>query len=155
MAFRAELNQLITLFRTMGGLSGFSVTHRANALAAEAKALHRSLHMKLCDTIRSGPVHYAGGGGSGMFSYDRLSRSIVMRADPWRELSTMGTWIADATVLRWAELTAEISQGTLRPSQIIDQLLTPPIEERNVFAARGVYEALHQVIAWRSRLFVD
>ena len=152
VAFRAELNQLITLFRTMGGLSGFSVTHRANALAAEAKALHRSLHMKLCDTIRSGPVYYAGGGGSGTFSYDRLSRSIVMRADLWRELSIMGTWIADATVLRWAELTAEISQHKLRPSQIIDQLLTPPIEERNVFAARGVYEALlDKVCVWTDR----
>jgi 2-polyprenyl-3-methyl-5-hydroxy-6-metoxy-1,4-benzoquinol methylase len=152
VAFRAELDQLITLFRSMGGLSGFSVTHRANALAADAKLLHRRLHNKLCDTIRSGPVYYAGGGGSGTFSYDKPSRSIVMSADLWRELSIMGNWIADATVLRWAELTAEISQGKLRPSQIIDQLLTPPIEERNVFAARGVYEALlDKVCVWTDR----
>jgi SAM-dependent methyltransferase/SOS-response transcriptional repressor LexA len=142
VAFRTELDQLITRYRSMGGLSGFTVAHRANALAGDTKLLHRRLHLKLCDTIRSGPVYYSGGGGSGTFTYDRLSRSIVMSADLWRELSVMGNWIADATVLRWAELTAEISQGTLKPSQIIDQLLTPPIEERNVHAARSVYEAL-------------
>jgi hypothetical protein len=142
VAFRAELDQLITLYRSMGGLSGFTVAHRANALAADARLLHRRLHLKLCDTIRSGPVYYSGGGGSGTFTYDKPSRSIVMSADLWRELSVMGNWIADATVLRWAELTAEISQGAIKPSQVIDQLLTPPIEERNVYAARSVYEGL-------------
>jgi 2-polyprenyl-3-methyl-5-hydroxy-6-metoxy-1,4-benzoquinol methylase/SOS-response transcriptional repressor LexA len=142
VAFRTELTGLITLYQRMGGLSAFTVAHRANVLPAEAEALHRRLHAKLCDTIRAGPVYYSGGGGSGTFSYDRESRSIVMSADLWRELSVMGNWIADATILRWAELTAEISQGAIKPSQVIDQLLTPPIEERNVHAARSVYEGL-------------
>jgi SAM-dependent methyltransferase len=156
VAFRAELARLITLYQPMGGLSAFTVAHRADILPAEAEALHRRLHTKLCDTIRSGPVYYSGGGGSGTFTYDRESRSVIMSADLWRELSVMGNWIADATILRWAELTAKISQGALKPSQIIDQLLTPPIEERNVHAARGVYEAVtEKVCVWTARALHD
>jgi SAM-dependent methyltransferase/SOS-response transcriptional repressor LexA len=152
VAFRAELDALIALYRSMGGLSGFTVAHRADSMAVDTKALHRRLHSKLCDTIRSGPVHYSGGGGSGTFGYDRLSRCVVMSADLWRELSVMGNWIVDATVLRWAELTADISQGALKPSQIIDQLLTPAIEERDVHGARSVYQALaDKVCVWTDR----
>ena len=142
VAFRSELNELISLYRGLGGLSGFTVAQRANALAGDAETLHQRLRSKLCDTIRSGPVYYSGGGGSGTFNYDKPSRSVRMSADLWRELSVMGNWIVDATVLRWAELTSEISQGAIKPSQVIDQLLTPPIEERDVHAARNVYEGL-------------
>ncbi|MCZ7640412.1 MAG: hypothetical protein M5U12_32775 [Verrucomicrobia bacterium] len=87
-------------------------------------------------------MYYAGGGGSGTFEYAHRSRSIVLEADLWRELSVMGNWIADATILRWAELTAEISDGALKPSQVVDHLLTVPIPEREVSAARSVYAAL-------------
>jgi SAM-dependent methyltransferase/SOS-response transcriptional repressor LexA len=156
VAFRAELAHLITLYQRMGGLSAFTVAHRANNLPSEVEALHRRLHTIICDTIRAGPVYYSGGGGSGTFSYDRESRSVVMSADLWRELSAMGNWIADATVLRWAELTAEISQGAIKPSQVIDQLLTPPIEERDVLAARSVYEGLtDKRCVWTDRTLRD
>lgn len=156
VAFRTELAGLITLYQRMGGLSAFTVAHRANILPAEAEALHRRLHAKLCDTIRAGPVYYSGGGGSGTFSYDRESRSVVMSADLWRELSVMGNWIADATILRWAELTAEISQHAIKPSQVIDQLLTPPIGERDVLAARSVYEGMtDKRCVWTDRTLRD
>ena len=60
-----------------------------------------------------------------------------MAADLWKELSLMGSWISDATVLRWAELTAEISQGALKPSQVIDYLLQSPIPERDKWCRPG------------------
>jgi SOS-response transcriptional repressor LexA len=143
------LEQLIALYRHLGGLCGYSVDCRSNSLPAEARPLHRRLHSKLCATIKDGPVFYAGGGGSRTFVYDKLTRCVLMDADLWRELSVMGNWIADATVLRWAELTAEISQGRLRPSQVIDQLLTVPIPEREVQAARSLYEGLPgKVCVW-------
>lgn len=142
VAFRSDLNVLIELYRRQGGLSGFSVAYRAEALTADVRELHRRVQRTLCATIKDGPVYYAGGGGSGTFTYDRATRAVVMSADRWRELSSMGSWIADATVLRWAELTAEISEGRLKPSEVIDQLLRPPIGERDVHAARTLYEEL-------------
>jgi SAM-dependent methyltransferase len=142
VAFRAELQMLIGHFRAAGGLSGFSLAYRSNALVPRVCAAHRRLVSKLAHTIREGPVYYAGGGGSGTLGYDQASRSIVLPADLWRELSVMGNWITDATILRWAELTAEISEGALKPSQVVDHLLTVPIPEREVSAARSVYAAL-------------
>jgi len=143
------LQELIRQYRTTGGLCGFSVAYRSNRLAAEEMVLHERVLSKLCATIRSGPVYYSGGGGSNTFVYDRISQSVVLEADLWRELSAMGNWIADATVLRWAELTAEISQGALKPSQVLDQLLTAPIPEREVHAARDFYASLPgKVCVW-------
>ena len=152
VAFRAELDALIALYRSRGGLCAFSVDHRSDQLPIPARVLHRKVRSKLCDTIRSGPIYFAGGGGSRTFVYDPLSRRVLMDADLWRELSVMGSWIADATVLRWAELTAEISQGALRPSQVIDQLLTTPIPEREVGIARSLYAGLEtKVCVWTDR----
>ena len=142
VAFRAHLEQLINLYKPMGGLSGFTVAHRSNALPRDALQVLQRVKASLRSTIKDGPVYYSGGGGSHTFSYDRQSGSIVMAADLWRELSIMGTWIADATILRWAELTAEISQGALKPSQVVDCLLRTPIPERDVYAARSLYEQL-------------
>lgn len=152
VAFRAELEALIALYRSRGGLCAFSVDQRSDQLPSPARALHRKVRSKLCDTIRSGPIYYAGGGGSKTFVYDPLSKRVLMDADLWRELSVMGSWIADATILRWAELTAEISQDALRPSQVIDQLLTIPIPEREVGAARSLYAGLEtKVCVWTDR----
>jgi SAM-dependent methyltransferase/SOS-response transcriptional repressor LexA len=156
VAFRAELERLIELYRGMGGLCGFTVANRGNTLSLKAAGLYVKVRSRLCDTIRNGPVYFSGGGGSGTFEYDKLSQSVVMDADLWRELSIMGSWIADATILRWAELTEEISQGDLRASQVIDQLLTVPIPEREVQAARSLYEGLAgKVCVWTDRGLVN
>jgi SAM-dependent methyltransferase len=53
VAFRAELEQLIALYRNMGGLCGFSIAYRANNLPGGAAKLHQSLQSRLCDTIRA------------------------------------------------------------------------------------------------------
>lgn len=156
VAFRAELRALIHHFHAAGGLSGFSLAYRSSALDPAASTAHRRLVSKLTHTIRDGPVYYAGGGGSGTFGYDPATRSVVLQADLWRELSVMGRWIADATILRWAELTAEISEGALKPSQVVDHLLTVPIPEREVSAARAVYAALPtKVCVWTDRNLGD
>jgi SAM-dependent methyltransferase/SOS-response transcriptional repressor LexA len=147
--FRAQMEELVAAYRPMGGLTGFTAAYRSNALPEGAAALLRKLKSTLRATIREGPLYYSGGGGSHTFEYDHSSRSIVMDADLWRELSMMGNWIADATILRWAELTAEISRQNLKPSQVIDQLLRTSIPEREVSAARSLYEGLaEKVCVW-------
>lgn len=70
----------------------------------------------------------------------------------WRELALMGNWIVDATILRWAELTSRISHEEIKPSQVIDLLLTVPIPEREVGAARLVYDAMDdKVCVWSDK----
>jgi len=149
MKFRAPLARLVEHYRNRGGLPGFTVDYRSRGLSEEAAKVHGQALSKVRDAIREGPVYFAGGGGSGTFRYDSASGRVEMAADLWRELSLMGTWIADATVLRWAELTTEISQGLLKPSQVIDALLTVPLAERDVHAARTTYEDLpDKVCVW-------
>ncbi len=152
VAFRTTLERLINLYKPMGGLSGFTIAYRSNTVPKDALLILQQLKSTLRCTIKDGPLYYSGGGGSHTFSYDKQSRSIVMTADLWRELSIMGTWIADATLLRWAELTAEISQGALKPSQVVDCLLQTAIPERDVSAARKLYEELREkVCVWTGK----
>ena len=149
MKFRAPLARLVEHYRNRGGLAGFTVDYRSRGLSEEAAKVHGQALSKVRDAIREGPVYFAGGGGSGTFRYDSASGRVEMAADLWRELSLMGAWIADATVLRWAELTADISQGLLKASQVIDALLTVPLAERDVHAARSLYEDLaDKVCVW-------
>lgn len=154
VAFRAELENLINYYRGQGGLCRFSVEHRSKALPPDVARTHRRVLARISHAIRVGPVHFAGGGGSGTFRYEHSF--VVMQADLWRELSAMGNWIADATVLRWAELTAEISQGEVQVSQVVDRLLTVPIPEREVATARDFYDGMqNKLCVWTERALED
>ena len=57
----------------------------------------------------------------------------------WRELSLIGHWISDALILRWTELTSQISKKCVTPSEIINLLLTVPIPERDVADVKDIY----------------
>ncbi len=91
--------------------------------------------------IVEGPVTHAGATSDAgpLFSYDGSRRQIVVGTEIWRELSLSGHWIQDALILRWAELTSEISRKTISPSEVIERLLRIPVRERNVLDARKVY----------------
>ena len=67
-----------------------------------------------------------------------------MRADLWRELCLTGSWIQDATILRWAELTERLSKGEVKASTVIDCLLTTPDPERKVHDAKIYFESLSE-----------
>jgi len=60
-----RVGALIQHFQAAGGLSGFSLAYRSNALDATASAAHRRLVSKLAHTIRDGPVYYAAAVGRG------------------------------------------------------------------------------------------
>jgi len=67
---------------------------------------------------------------------------MIVSGEVWRELCLSGHWIQDALILRWGELTSEISRQAISPSQVIDRLLRVPVWQRNVEDARRVYSAL-------------
>ncbi|MDO8672645.1 MAG: methyltransferase domain-containing protein [Dehalococcoidia bacterium] len=141
VAFRASLSQLIQHYQGLGGLTSFVLDYRKGKLLENAKRQLERVLRQLQNTVVRGPVTYAGGAlESGRpFSYDAPTREVRMNAALWRELSLVGHWIQDAVILRWAELTSEISRKEIRPSEVIDLLLTVAIPERDVADARRTY----------------
>jgi len=114
-------------------------------LSEEDSRVAGALLKKIRNTIISGPVTYAGGSleSGRMFSFNSRSDSVTIDSDFWSELSLTGYWIKDAVILRWAELTHELSRQTIKPGAVIDMLLSTPTEERDVFDARRVYADMH------------
>lgn len=145
IGFRRQIEQLIAAFNRSGGLDGFALALRNNSLNAPQKVLVKAAFSKLIPTIKEGPVTHAGRSSQGgqLFSYNKDSRRIIISGDIWRELCLSGHWIQDALILRWGELTVEISRKSVSPSQIIDRLLRTPVYERNVEDARRTYRDLN------------
>jgi len=144
IAFRSLLSDLIELYSSkQGGLAGFSIDFRSRQLPGRADRVYRKLMSKLKSTIWNQPVRYAGGGAHfSVFQYERQDKCLAMDADMWRELSLTGSWIQDATILRWAELTSRISNGEVKPSTVVDLLLTTPLPDRDANAAKQIYDRL-------------
>jgi len=141
IAFRQMMMLLIQQFKNQGELAGFIAASRNQSLPPNTQKIYRSLISKLNTTIKEGPVTHSGGVDSNqtVFQYDKDTKSILISADMWKELSMMGPWIQDATVLRWAELTSKLSKGTIRESQVLDCLLQRPLPDRDVYDARKFY----------------
>jgi hypothetical protein len=113
-------------------------------MSAEAQRLSKRALGKIRETIITGPVTFAGGAleTGRVFNYDASRQEVRMSAGIWRELALLGHWIQEAVILRWAELTEEVSRGSVRVSEIIELLLTTPLPERDVTDARQTYARL-------------
>lgn len=140
IAFRALLNQLIAHYRNSGGLNAFLISKKSGQLSKEVNSVYNKLISKLNNTIKAGPVTYSGGINSGQTVFSYRDKQVYMPVEVWRELTIMGPWIQDATILRWAELTAKLSNQQLRPSQVIDLLLVNCDPDRDVHAVRSLYK---------------
>ena len=152
VAIRAPLEALIGHFRTVGGMSGFYTDWKSGGLAKDAAKLWMSARAKFQNTIWNMPARHAGGGDFDVFQYDRLDKCICMDANLWRELCLTGSWIQDATVLRWAELTEQLSKGAVKASRVIDCLLAVPDPARNVNDARRFFQSLpDRVCVWTDK----
>ena len=152
VAIRRPLEALIECFRTSGGMSGFHAALSSGKLTNDAERLWRLARAKFQQTIWTMPVRHAGGGDFDVFQYDRIDKSVCMDANLWRELCLTGSWIQDATVLRWAELTEQLSKRAVKASQVIDCLLAIPDPARNVNDARGYFSRLtDRICVWSER----
>jgi len=154
IAFRGEMNALIAEYRDLNGLSGLLLDLKNPTGRKIVSPSYRKALSKIRTAIKDGPVVFAGGSleTGTVFAYDKSTRRIVFSADIWRELVLMGHWIRDSLLLRWAELTAEISRKKFTPSFIIDRLLTVPDMEREVRDAREFYKELqHKECVWTGR----
>lgn len=145
VAFRSAFNELIDRYRKTGGLNQFAIDQKSGRLNHENGRIARALLKKIQNTIISGPIKYSGGSlEEKIFQYNPRTQSIIIHADLWIELSLMGYWIRDAVILRWADMTCEISKHTIQPGDIINMLLVKPTQERDVLDARRVYEGISE-----------
>jgi SAM-dependent methyltransferase len=154
IAFRKKVTELIQECRPLGGITAFERMGLEGRLPPVAESLHRGALRIISSTIVKGPVQFAGNArGIPEFAYDRDSASIVVPADVWRELSLMGHWIRDAVILRWAEMTARLSEGKLLPGAVIDRLLAGAEPFRQDPVVRSFYDGHRADLAcvWTGR----
>lgn len=152
VAIRRPIAALIKHYEPTGGMEAFYVDWKGGKLSSEAKRLTTAALSKLRSTIWDMPVRHAGGGDFAVFQYDSTSKAVIMEASLWRELCLMGSWIQDATILRWAELSEQMNKGAVSTSQVVERLLTAPNAARNVVDARRYFESMpEKVCVWTDR----
>jgi SAM-dependent methyltransferase/SOS-response transcriptional repressor LexA len=162
IGFRGELRSLISHCHTgRGGLDTFHCDFRQGVLSAETATRADTALNKIAEKIVAGPVKYSGGAindkrrffwhdgaitrkrrcGSSLGLLTALGR-IHMRGEIWRELVLVGHWISEAIILRWAELTHEISQRRVSVADVVARLLVVPGTGRDQRRVRSLYRGL-------------
>ncbi len=140
IAIRAPLNNLIGAFREAGGLPAFMVALKNGGLTHPVQRLYVDAMRKIESTIWDKPVRHAGGGEHfSVLGYDKTTHRVTMPAALWRELTLTGSWILDATILRWAELTERLSKGAVNVSLVVEKLLSISDPQRETRDARILF----------------
>jgi SAM-dependent methyltransferase len=145
ITFRAAVQALMLPFRGQGehgGLSSWQVSLSRGQHSEQVRRAHSAALSAIARAIRYGPVTHSGGSleSGPLFEYEKGSRSVVMPAEVWRELTLLGHWILDAVVVRWASLTERFAgrQG-LTSGDVLPLLLARPSPERMTGLARSVF----------------
>jgi SAM-dependent methyltransferase len=145
LAFRSALVALMLLFKGQGehgGLSSWQVAASRGNLPDNVRTAHKAALSAIAGAIRLGPVTHSGGSleTGPVFAYDKSTKSVVMHAEIWRELTLLGHWIADAVVIRWAALTARFGERQrISSGEVLPLLLARPSPERMTGLARAVF----------------
>lgn len=161
IAFRNSVRKLISFYRPLGGLGALYNNYKSGALHPEALPLLDNAINSIARTIVAGPVTYSGGALQGEETYfkfkgrrtaigkctnpyDAYERPgcILVPAGAWREMCLIGYWVAESLILRWAELTYEISKKIVQVKDVIEKLLVRPTTQRDVQFVRSIYAKL-------------
>jgi len=156
VSFRESLSRLIEQYKTSGGLEGFHIDRMKLKLQTISLNDYGNVISKIKSTIINGPVRHAGGYNTKNKLFDYDGRGCIKIPDLiWKELTLLGSWIIDSTILRWAELTSKFSKGQLKPSSIIDLLLKDE-KSRQIIDARRIYSEHKEIrCVWTSQLITD
>ena len=161
IAFRKVMRKLISFYNQHDGVSAFYQDYKSGSLPDGAVRLVDDTINTIARTIVVGPVTYTGGALEGKESYfgfqgrqsakgkctspaqtcDNLGH-ILVSASAWREMCLIGHWLSESLILRWAELTFEISNETVPLKDVIERLLKRPTTDRDVQFARSIYGSL-------------
>jgi SAM-dependent methyltransferase len=146
ITFRSALQDLMRAFHGQGehgGLASWQVAVSRGHLPDEVRRAHAAALSAIARAIRYGPVTHSGGSleSGPIFEYEKGSRSVLMAAEIWRELTLLGHWILDAVVVRWAALTERFAgrKGDITSGDVLPLLLARPSPERMTGLARSVF----------------
>ena len=156
--FRKSMLELIRFYRPHGGLSAMCRDFKSESVPREGLGLMDKALREIAETIRRGPVTYAGGALAQEKQYFHYEKQVSARTkyvssrraieslgnvlvplETWREMCLIGHWISESLVLRWAELTREFSKGSVSTEEVVGLLLTRPEIGRDVSFARSTY----------------
>ena len=137
VAFRKRQMEIIEVYRSRGGLSQFLMEAASGQLPGLVNRKYEETLRSIETTIKTGPVVYASGN---LFRYDK--GRVLVDAGAWGEFCQLGHWIEPAVVLRWAEETNRMSSGRVTVAEVLNRLVVNPTEERNVGAAKDVFDRI-------------
>jgi SAM-dependent methyltransferase len=160
VAFRSYLTELICQYKPLGGMQRFFEDYRSCKVPPPCRDLVDKAINEIASTIIKGPVKYTGSsidddlpffGKEGPFSASGKCHSarssigslgrVLLKSDVWKEFCLIGHWIREALIIRWAELTREISQNNVAMTLILEKLLIRPDIERDQNTVRKIYSA--------------
>ena len=168
IAFRKFMRALIYFYRSHGGMNAFFYQYRNNDISQGANNLVDAAMNSIARTIVAGPVTYAGGAlesEAPYFSFEGKRTAVGKCTGPdqaveslgailvpwstWREMCLIGHWVSESLIIRWAELTHEISRKQVEIKDVVDLLLRRPENNRDVELARTVYSEIpNPVCVW-------
>lgn len=142
LAFRDSLGNLVRFFKNAGGRSAFLRSMADGTVTDTARRLYKAAAREIEDTIKRGPVRYAGGAvGRREFEFDSAKRHVVLDQALWRDLALMAHWIRDAVLLRWAQMTHDLSHGTIGVGEMLEKLVAGVEDRRQDELVRAFYAA--------------
>lgn len=119
---------------------------------------------KVSDTIHKGPVTYAGGGDSPVFSFvsaldasvypelkDKEYGTVAVPISLWRDINLFSHWIEDSLAIQWAELTEKINKDG-RFGHHLD-LITKSVQEdeRSTYIIRKLFQGKEVECVWTGK----
>jgi SAM-dependent methyltransferase len=141
MVFRRQLQAFVDRWDNSGGYRAF----RRSVGMEELSEPERNHYQALLRNIAKGigqPVKYAGSTRTGKNLFAITNQDVVLSGEMWTELATMGRWIEDSVLLRWAEFVARLKNQdpTITAEIVLSRLLSPRSEsDRDTSAARDLF----------------
>ncbi|MCE3011968.1 MAG: methyltransferase domain-containing protein [Proteobacteria bacterium] len=125
----------------------------------------KPLLSKVANTIKVGPVRYAGGGTNEIFGYIPKSDASVYRElkeidygvvtvplSLWRDINHFSHWIEDSLSIQWAQLTEKLNQDK-KFAQHLDLITkSTQVDERTTYLIRKLFKNKKVECVWTGKI---
>jgi SAM-dependent methyltransferase len=128
----------------------------------------KSILTKVSNTIKVGPVKYAGGGENDIFGFVssldesvypelRYSKNgmVTVPISLWRDINLFAHWIEDSLSIQWAELSSKINKDGKFGTHL--DLITKSVQkdERDTYPVRKMLKGRRISCVWTGKEIVD
>lgn len=166
LAFGNQLNQIISVYRPIGGFSAFYNDLKTKGIPESIKQDFIVLAKKLQETITKMPMRYIGRSISNDFysifnnethsprkntsttiDIEYLIRNFGTFSIPfeyYEAFKVLGSFIGgqDSILFKWAEFSVNASGQRLSIENVVNEVLRSPITERDVAESKSIYKSI-------------